>query len=1060
MSSATSPGGSSAVNPAAPRGTHHQRLARLGAQERQRRQTIIAVSTLGVFMLLAGALAALDYAFELSAITRLFLWGTSAAAVVVFIVSSKRWREFESRDAACQAERVWPEIGQRLRTSHDYQMKAESVSPADPDLLRALETETQDWVNRQPPTPLGSSSPIAALLGLCAAGAVAWLIAMAVSADWRTATARLGFLPLHYSRIILDPLPESLHQGDDLVVRLDVQGRPLQSARLLYRNSDQDDWSEVEFRPSVASALVDKLSAVVPDCQSDMEVLVEAGHLHTDTQLVAVHIPLVLEQWKALVTPPGYTQLGTQEGTPQEVRIPAGSAVQLEANYNRPPGEVTAALTPEAPTPAATRLVDAAAHVSVEVLREPTDLLMRATAEAGVVDESDLYLDVIPDRQPRLRFLAPDEDAEAIATAELRFSLEAFDDYGLREVGIRYRIDDGPEQTLWEGNASQLSNAMANTVRLPLEDLNVSYPQAITYYAYAVDNREPESQRATSELRFIDIRPFSREYEFKEGSCQGECLSLEKLIHEQRGILGRTFAASLREEAGRQLGSGLAADERELRAKTETLTAALEEKVGDFPSLGKAIEAMSDAEQDLTNQDIAQGQVDLEHALAHLIAARSNLRKIMRSGDSQGQMARNIDQQQLDKLRPPERDLNQDSSHREQQELSQLRKQLDELASQQQRFSGAGQSTGELAAQQQKSADQTRNIQKALDEGDFGELAPQRAAKAAESIEQSGQALASEQDALRARALAGEAADQLKRLSEHLGQRQNPDFADKLATAEREARRLSEKQSQLAASLNSESDLPSGQPSAGERETLAAEEQGQLADEADELTDLIDQLLADSSNQDWEVQRDLAEQVRSNSPAGAAAGMRRTLNLLEQGQTGEATQHGSRDAAILARLAAGLQEIGAAVGSNQLAELIAAERQAAALLRELQRAERGGLQAMARAEARQFAEELQSLARNDLELRRAAQFLTTGNPGPLSNDVPASDKGDFSQGRSGFATPPTTDVDAVRQIDLVLQRRIQEAMLKGAMQQAVGAVPPQYSDMVDDYYRALSEDIE
>jgi hypothetical protein len=30
----------------------------------------------------------------------------------------------------------------------------------------------------------------------------------------------------------------------------------------------------------------------------------------------------------------------------------------------------------------------------------------------------------------------------------------------------------------------------------------------------------------------------------------------------------------------------------------------------------------------------------------------------------------------------------------------------------------------------------------------------------------------------------------------------------------------------------------------------------------------------------------------------------------------------------------------------------------------------------------------------------------------------------------------------------------------GVMQQAVGAVPPEYSEMVDDYYRTLSEDIE
>ena len=41
-----------------------------------------------------------------------------------------------------------------------------------------------------------------------------------------------------------------------------------------------------------------------------------------------------------------------------------------------------------------------------------------------------------------------------------------------------------------------------------------------------------------------------------------------------------------------------------------------------------------------------------------------------------------------------------------------------------------------------------------------------------------------------------------------------------------------------------------------------------------------------------------------------------------------------------------------------------------------------------------------------------------------------------------------------------LQRRIQEAILSGAFQQTDGNVPPEYVDMVEEYYRTLSEDIE
>ena len=51
-------------------------------------------------------------------------------------------------------------------------------------------------------------------------------------------------------------------------------------------------------------------------------------------------------------------------------------------------------------------------------------------------------------------------------------------------------------------------------------------------------------------------------------------------------------------------------------------------------------------------------------------------------------------------------------------------------------------------------------------------------------------------------------------------------------------------------------------------------------------------------------------------------------------------------------------------------------------------------------------------------------------------------------------------IESLRNINVILQRRIQEAILNGALQQADDAVPPQYKAMVEDYYRSLSEDVE
>jgi hypothetical protein len=59
-----------------------------------------------------------------------------------------------------------------------------------------------------------------------------------------------------------------------------------------------------------------------------------------------------------------------------------------------------------------------------------------------------------------------------------------------------------------------------------------------------------------------------------------------------------------------------------------------------------------------------------------------------------------------------------------------------------------------------------------------------------------------------------------------------------------------------------------------------------------------------------------------------------------------------------------------------------------------------------------------------------------------------------------LASAPTVIDQALRKVDEVLQRRIQAAILSGALQQANGAVPPQYTEMVEEYYRVLSESVE
>ncbi|MEZ6114562.1 MAG: hypothetical protein R3C99_26650 [Pirellulaceae bacterium] len=131
---------------------------------------------------------------------------------------------------------------------------------------------------------------------------------------------------------------------------------------------------------------------------------------------------------------------------------------------------------------------------------------------------------------------------------------------------------------------------------------------------------------------------------------------------------------------------------------------------------------------------------------------------------------------------------------------------------------------------------------------------------------------------------------------------------------------------------------------------------------------------------------------------------------------------------------------------------------------------------MPRAKASELSDASAPLSRGDRQLREANQQLksATSPNSSASSRTPGSD-------RLGNSTPqsfvdddrdPTTDPrpaevgeSAPRCREPASPRSSvaaanQEAILNGSLQQADEAVPPPYKDMIESYYRALSEDIE
>src|SRR5208283_2446042 len=106
------------------------------------------------------------------------------------------------------------------------------------------------------------------------------------------------------------------------------------------------------------------------------------------------------------------------------------------------------------------------------------------------------------------------------------------DDFGLSKVGIVYQIGNGPKKTLRLEEDPKQPVSLGVLATLYLEDHSLTQQDSVTYYAFAEDNDPAGPHRVTTELQFIDIRPYKLEYQVVKGggSCSGSSVSLEELI--------------------------------------------------------------------------------------------------------------------------------------------------------------------------------------------------------------------------------------------------------------------------------------------------------------------------------------------------------------------------------------------------------------------------------------------------------------------------------------------------------------------------------------------------
>lgn len=345
-------------------------------------------------------------------------------------------------------------------------------------------------------------------------------------------------------RIDVTPGDLTIPKGADQAVTARLLGFSTDDASLMVRTTDATAFE----RLPLVSGDNDVFEGMLFDLDVQTEYYVEADGVRSPTFTVkVVELPYVRDL-ELEYHFPAYTGLA-----PRKVEH-AGDIAVLRGT------EVRAKVTPTMAVPAGrillhdqsvaqlTRQADGTFSTSFVVEKDGFYRVELDTASGSPTAASPQYtIDVLSDEAPLVTFQKPGRDRSASPLEEVFVEAHAQDDYGVRRLELVYSVNGGPETTvpLFDGR-TQLDDVSAGHT-FYLEELQVQPGDSVSYYARAADNSGDAANRATSDLFFLRVRPFGKEYRAAQsqggggGGGGGAGNEVNALSEQQRQIISATF---------------------------------------------------------------------------------------------------------------------------------------------------------------------------------------------------------------------------------------------------------------------------------------------------------------------------------------------------------------------------------------------------------------------------------------------------------------------------------------------------------------------------------------
>ncbi|HVH40497.1 MAG TPA: DUF4175 family protein, partial [Gemmatimonadaceae bacterium] len=465
-------------------------------------------------------------------------------------------------------------------------------------------------------------------------------------APWSVAIAATPPAPM----VGVEPGNAEVPRGGSLDVRATLANFSADGAELVFRSDSTAEWVRIPMgRDSAGGAFAGRLF----DITEPTQYYVEATGIRSPTFLLRVSDLPAVQKLAVELRFPSYTGLAPERDEDGgDVAAVKGTTVIVEPLVTRAVRAGSLTFDDGTTVPLA---LDSAGQLrgSFRVRENGFYRVDLVAADGRRVSGGVQYaVEALADRAPEVKIVTPGRDTKVTALEEVTIEATASDDFGVRSLELRYRVNGGEEKRVPLVGARDRSSDAQAAHTLMLEEFGLKPGDLVAYNAAA---RDATGQEALSDVYFLEIRPWSRDYRQAEsggggGGGGGGGESPTEFVRQQREIVAGTYnwlrdsAATSEKQRGEDVTT-LAISQGRLQGEVERLAQQLKERglaASDtsFAAIQRELAAaavqMKAAEEQLGQKKGRAALPSEEKALAHVQRADALYREVQVQQGQQG----------------------------------------------------------------------------------------------------------------------------------------------------------------------------------------------------------------------------------------------------------------------------------------------------------------------------------------------------------------------------------------------------------------------------------------